>query len=71
MKIETGTPAEDGRYVVFVQCASGQIREWCEPIIAAWHGGRWHFAGNAYVLGWSGPIPPLKIDALKAQEYDL
>lgn len=38
MKIETGTPPADGRYVVFVRCEARQVNEWAEPIIAAWHG---------------------------------
>jgi hypothetical protein len=68
VKLETGNPTEEGRYVAFVQCTSGQVREWAEPIIATWHGGRWHCAKTVY--GWAGPIPPLKLAAFQ-MEYDL
>jgi hypothetical protein len=68
VKLETFDPVEDGRYVAFVQCASGQVREWAEPIIATWQGGRWHCGKRVY--GWIGPIPPLKLEAFE-REYDL
>jgi hypothetical protein len=58
----TGDPPEDGRYVVFAVCASQQVRDWCEPHIATWHGGRWHF--HSPVLGWIGPLPQVRAAAL-------
>lgn len=84
MEISVGQPLIEGRYVVFVQCASHQISEWCEPAIATWQGGRWHFSEPVY--GWIGPLPPTRckplLDALgpifqddgedhTAREYDL
>lgn len=73
MKIETGTPAEDGRYVVFTRCQSFQVKGWLEPEIATWHGGRWHNA--RYVFAWSGPIPLCRWEEYKhtwsQREYDL
>ena len=55
MDIQTGTPPESGRYVVWFPCASLQIREWCEPAIATFHGGRWHTVNEP--LAWIGPLP--------------
>lgn len=34
MEIQTSKPTVEGRYVVYIQCASYQVRDWCEPIIA-------------------------------------
>lgn len=78
MEISVGQPSADGRYVAFIQCASRQIPDWCEPIIATWHGGRWHTSEPVY--GWIGPLPVTKrqplLDRLmsrvqRPQEYDL
>jgi hypothetical protein len=46
-------------------------REWCEPSIATWHGGRWHSYDP--VWGWIGPLPVVHgNDCLKKmREYDL
>lgn len=70
MKIETGKPAIDGLYLVFVPAV---VREWLEPQIAMWHKGAWHFRHSTQkydcdVLGWSGPIPVMKAQPLV---YDL
>lgn len=71
LEIQIGDPPVEGRYVVYRPCASRQIREWCEPEIALWHGGKWH----AYepVWGWIGPLPVVHgNDCLKKnREYDL
>lgn len=74
LEVQVGTPPVDGRYVVYTPCKALQIREWCEPSIATWQGGRWH----AYepVWGWVGPLPVVHgNDCLKklepAPEYDL
>lgn len=48
MEIQVGQPQAEGRYVVFVQCQSVQIAEWCQPEIATWHGGRWHTGKAVY-----------------------
>lgn len=73
MEIRTGIPPADGRYVAFVRCASSQVRDWAEPIITTWHGGRWH--NDRPVFGWIGPLPVTKVEALmrqaRRQEYDL
>lgn len=79
MEIQVGQPPADGRYVAFVQCASAQIPDWCEPVIATWHGGKWHLGEAVY--GWIGPLPLAKGRDLilkstykmagKSQEYDL
>lgn len=73
LEIQIGDPPEDGRYVVYRPCASRQIREWCEPEIALWHGGRWHSFHP--VKGWIGPLPlgneaTLTEEQFK-REYDL
>lgn len=78
LEISVGQPQAEGRYIVFVQCQSVQIAEWCQPEIATWHGGRWH-TGKA-VYGWIGPLPLAKVQPLldahfsaarEPQEYDL
>lgn len=75
MKIQTGRPIVEGRYVVFIRCAPSQVREWLEPIIMVWHGGRWQstFMPQANVEGWCGPIPVMKVSDLPepAPSYDL
>lgn len=63
MKIQVGKPLDNGRYVVFVRCASPQIKDWCEPEIATWHDGLWHH-GKAHVHGWIGPLPLARWKAL-------
>lgn len=55
LEIQVGTPPVDGRYVVWTPCKALQIREWCEPSIASFHGGRWH--SYEPVWGWIGPLP--------------
>lgn len=55
MKIQVGKPLVNGRYVVFVRCASHQVKDWCEPEIATWHDGLWHH--GKHVHGWIGPLP--------------
>lgn len=71
MTPRTGEPSADGRYVVFAPCASAQVRDWLEPHIAVWHGGRWHSSERARdIRGWIGPLPLLKVSDLP-REYDL
>jgi hypothetical protein len=55
LEIQVGTPPVEGRYVVWTPCKALQIREWCEPSIASFHGGRWH--SYEPVWGWIGPLP--------------
>lgn len=55
MKVQTGEPPEPGRYVVWFPCAAAQVREWCEPAIATYHGGHWHTVNPP--LAWIGPLP--------------
>jgi len=55
LEIQVGTPPKDGRYVVWFPCAALQIREWCEPAIATFHGGRWHTVNPPWA--WLGPLP--------------
>jgi hypothetical protein len=55
LEIQTGPPPAEGRYVVWMPCAARQVREWCEPSIATFHGGRWH--SYEPVWGWIGPLP--------------
>ena len=72
MKISTGTPPVEGRYTVFVRCIGRQVSQWCEPQIATWAGGKWHFPRMVY--GWIGPLPVVRsIDLIEVptQEYDL
>lgn len=65
------TPPEEGRYVVFVRCESYQVKDWLEPEIATWAGGRWH--NRRHVFAWFGPLPLCKWADFKgpAREYDL
>ena len=69
MELRTGNPIEEGRYIVFSRCESYQVKAWCEPSIATWHGGKWHFRWT--VWGWIGPLPVVRWDHFKKQEYDL
>lgn len=74
MEIQTGQPQADGRYVAFVQCKS--VPDFCEPIIATWHGGRWHSDFLRPVLGWIGPLPVVTTSELldladSKMEFDL
>lgn len=74
LEISVGQPQADGRYVAFVRCKGVGVADFCEPIIATWHGERWHETRE--IFGWTGPIPVVKVVWLKnlcqqAQEYDL
>lgn len=75
MEISVGQPPADGRYVVFAPCAAPSCREYCEPEIATWHGGKWHYWRP--VWGWIGPLPVIHGDEITAKlraaerEYDL
>lgn len=70
LEIQTGTPPEAGRYVVFTPCKSRQIRDWCEPHIATWYGEKWVFGDP--VVGWIGPLPIVNsAKLLEVTEYDL
>jgi hypothetical protein len=73
LEISVGQPQVEGRYVVFMQCASHQVRHCTEPHIATWHGGKWHARYD--VLGWIGPLPVMRVHELaelaEQQEYDL
>lgn len=71
--IQTGSPKLDGRYVAFIQCDAAQAREWVEPVIMTYSNGKWHttFLKNK-IVGWLGPIPPMKVADIEATEvYDL
>jgi hypothetical protein len=75
LEIQVGDPPVEGRYVVWTPCAALSAREWCEPSIATWHGGKWHFYDP--VWGWIGPLPVVhgndclrKIETAPV-EYDL
>lgn len=72
-EIQIGDPPEPGRYVVWTPCKSRQVREWCDPSIATWHGGKWHTYEP--VWGWIGPLPLCNQATLSAEqfkrEYDL
>lgn len=84
MEIHTGQPVAEGCYVAFVRCEAASAREWCEPILATWHGERWHL-GSRPVYGWIGPLPiakaldlvdpyrklPAFIKSAEPQEFDL
>lgn len=59
MKLDTGTPSLKGRYVVYVQCESVQIRGWCEAKLATWLGDRWDI--GVPVLYFAGPLPAMKM----------
>lgn len=74
MKIETGTPPIEGRYVVFVE--GDRSNGYCEPLLVTWHGGKWHSWRK--VLGWSGPVPVMRAEFLtemhglrEPMEFDL
>lgn len=73
MQIHTSQPPAEGRYVAFVRCAGRQVSAWYEPIIATWHGGKWHC--GKMVHGWIGPLPVGKcIDLIEVEapaEFDL
>ena len=71
LEIQTGAPPTDGRYVAFVRCSGRTVSEWFDPIIATWHGGRWHCMPMVY--DWIGPLPVGKcIDLIETPaEYDL
>lgn len=73
LEIQTGDPPADGRYVVFTPCRAQQVREWCEPHIATWHGGKWIFYDP--VWAWIGPLPVVHgndcLSKIKEREYDL
>lgn len=58
MEISVGQPPADGCYVVFTPCEAQSCREYCEPEIATWHGGRWHTWRPVY--GWIGPLPVIQ-----------
>lgn len=69
--IRTGAPKADGRYVVFIQCAAAQARDWVEPVIMPWASGKWHTTFlKPKIIGWLGPIPVMKVVDI-AQEFDL
>lgn len=74
---QRGQPMVEARYVVFVAIEGPQSRGWVEPIIAAWHGGKWHVEHGRPVYGWIGPLPALKTGFFfdnpvrPAIEYDL
>lgn len=69
-EIKTGTPQAEGRYVAFVRCQVAAAREWVEPIVMAWHGGRWHTSmiSQRRIIGWLGPLPVLKVDDLASND---
>jgi hypothetical protein len=78
LEIQTGTPPEPGRYVVWMPCAALQVREWCEPSIASYHDGKWHTYDP--VWAWIGPLPVVhgddclqkeRTDFVVEPEYDL
>ncbi len=74
MDIQVGEPTVEGRYVVWTPCKAASARQWCEPSIATWHGGRWHTFEP--VRGWIGPLPlcnapPRLSEAQFKSEYDL
>ena len=68
MNIQTGLPTVEGRYVIWTPCASPQVRQWCEPSIATWHGGQWH--SRELIYGWVGPLPVVHTrDPLKPRKH--
>lgn len=76
LSINTGAPKADGRYVAFIRCQAAQVRDFVEPIIMVWHGGKWQstFMPRANVVAWCGPIPVMKISDIAAsatEVYDL
>lgn len=60
MKIETGEPRSDGRYVVFVK---RELSDYVEPLVADRLHGRWLWIPD--VLGWIGPFPTMTVDNFK------
>lgn len=72
MEIRTGEPSIEGRYVIWSVCKAISARDWCEPSIATWHGGRWH--SSEPVLSWIGPLPVVHRttgEVVDKAEYDL
>lgn len=58
-----GVPMTDGRYVAFVPLEQiAPNGHYVEPIIAVWHGGKWHTADKRSIVGYAGPIPVHKFD---------
>lgn len=60
MKIETGKPVIEGRYVAYVEGLLGYL----EPYIYVWHRNEWKFQNSSQVVedhvhAWSGPLPVL------------
>lgn len=78
VRAQDGLPTVEGRYVVFI-AARSPILGWVEPMIARWHGGRWHHQEiGEPVYGWIGPLLVMKITEFfdekpvrPAMEYDL
>lgn len=76
MKLETGKPTFDGRYVVYVAGVLG----WLEPRLSTWNKGAWYFYHSTekfpdHVHYWIGPLPvvgamPGPSDEF-GQEFDL
>lgn len=64
MKIETGTPRTDARYLCFVP---HDIKpEIAKPIVLIWSAGRWRFDESNVEFprppaGWVGPLPAGKL----------
>lgn len=69
MILESGTPLVDGRYVVYVQCESMQIRSWCEAKLATWLGDRWDI--GVPVHAFIGLLPVVKMPSPEKLEFDL
>lgn len=60
--IKAGKPSAEGRYVVFIQCEVAAARDWVEPVIMTWAGGKWHTTFlKPKIIGWLGPIPVMKV----------
>jgi hypothetical protein len=64
MKLETGEPIMDGRYVVYVEGLLG----WLEPHIVVRAGKKWKFQGSSQdypdaVHCWIGPLPVMSKEA--------
>lgn len=68
MKVQRGTPPEEGRYVVYVRCESYQVKAWLEPEVATWAWGRWH--NSRHVFAWIGPLPLCKWADFKGPEME-
>lgn len=72
MKLESGTPMFDGRYLVFVPGLAG----WLDPHIVLWQKDRWTFQHSKetypdHVQLWCGPLPVMKAHNMPRAEYDL